>query len=525
MMVDDKDTTNAHAFDLNCSMNIKTEAEYSDTDGLRMYKRKKRRKMSNFNSDDKIKAADESASAQDKHLLSFDEFTDGPGECSFRHRSTSTVLQGMHPSFNGHEERLDGCTQNTYVTYQESSCMPVIKKSFDNIERNDNQSNGSAPKLSEVMSCRLLKESERSTSSELCRDALSDILNSDTFSELCGLLLKNFGVVNINQVLNIDAISSKMQNGAYETSPMLYLKDIQQVWTKLQQVGSEMVTLAQSLSDKSRAYCEQLPRAAEPRGCQGCGEIAELRNCLVCDSCEDIYHLSCTELVGTEIPPSSWYCTNCLSNGLGSPHDDCVVCKKLKAANGVPTTHQSQHVPNSSDKHLHDVTNKSQSSNICFICKSEVKVGDDFRTCGHSLCAHKYYHYKCLSQKQLGVCGPCWYCPSCLCRRCLVDRDDDQIVLCDCCDEAYHIYCASPQLHSIPKGSWFCKKCDRELKRIRTMRRIYESMQKKVKIEDGSEKEEHEEVMNEREGLDMLVNAAKTLSNRDGFWDTRSSIL
>ncbi|KAI3725908.1 hypothetical protein L1987_65704 [Smallanthus sonchifolius] len=140
-------------------------------------------------------------------------------------------------------------------------------------------------------------------------------------------------------------------------------------------------------------------------------------------------------------------------------------------------------------------------------------MDDNFRKCGHSLCAHEYYHYKCLTNKQLGVYGPYWYCPSCLCRRCLVDKDDDQIVLCDGCDQAYHIYCASPQLDSIPEGNWFCGNCDRGLKRIRTMRRVYENMQKKVKIEDESEKDEHEAPVAELEGIDMLVTAAKTLTH------------
>ncbi|KAF5765887.1 putative histone-lysine N-methyltransferase chromatin regulator PHD family [Helianthus annuus] len=487
--------------------------EGSSSEGLRFYKRRKRIKMSD--SDDKMKAADGSVPNQDNHLLSFDASTYEPGECSLR------------PCSNGHENSLAGCSQNTCMTHKESGFTPVIKKSLDNVERSDNQTNSSAPEPSRDMSCGLSKQSEGSTHSELCFGALSDILNSDKFSQVCGLLLKNFGVVNVNQVLNIDAISSKMKNGAYETSPVLCVKDIQQVWTKLQQVGNEMVTLANNLSDISRAHydqCFRKPHATEAGGCQRCGEKAEVKNCLVCDSCEDVYHLSCTELVGTEIP-LNWYCASCVSNGAGSPHDNCVVCEKLKASasvplvNGVSTNEQSQDVPN-----LHDVTDENQSSNICFMCKSEVKIGDDYKRCGHSLCGHKFYHAKCLTSKQLVVCGPCWYCPSCLCRRCLVDKDDDQIVLCDGCDEAYHIYCTLPQLLSIPKGSWFCRKCDRKVKGINTMKRVYESMQKKVKIEDGLEKAERE-ATDEREGIDMLVTAAKTLGSSDAFWNTRSNIL
>ncbi|XP_071711203.1 PHD finger protein EHD3-like isoform X2 [Rutidosis leptorrhynchoides] len=465
--------------------------------------------------DDKIKADNGSAFDRYVRRLSGNAFPVAQGEYSVQH-SREIVLQQMYQSLNGHQDGIGGCIRNALMTYPESACTSVTK----------------------VDSSGLVKHPEGSTISDLCRQSFTGILNSDKFSDLCGLLINNFGTVNVNRILDVEAIHSKMKNGAYETSPMLYLKDTQQVWMKLQQVGNEMVTLAQSLSDKSMAHYQQIvrqPRAAEACGasnCHGCGEKADVTKCLVCDSCEEIYHLACTDLVGTQIPPKSWYCSSCVSNGIGSPHDDCLVCDKLKAAayvNGVPTNEQSQDIP-SNDTEMWDVAEETEGLKICFICKSEVNIGENFRTCGHSLCAHKFYHYKCLTYRQLGVCGTCWYCPSCLCRRCLVDKDDDQIVLCDGCDQAYHIYCATPQLNCIPKGRWFCGKCERELKRIRTMKRVYEKIQKKVKVEEDvseheavsvvneegeEEEEEEEEVVNKSGGLDMLVTAAKTLGHQE----------
>eukprot|EP00316_Scyphosphaera_apsteinii_P008183 CAMPEP_0119337830 /NCGR_PEP_ID=MMETSP1333-20130426/94806_1 /TAXON_ID=418940 /ORGANISM="Scyphosphaera apsteinii, Strain RCC1455" /LENGTH=466 /DNA_ID=CAMNT_0007348969 /DNA_START=82 /DNA_END=1482 /DNA_ORIENTATION=- len=43
-----------------------------------------------------------------------------------------------------------------------------------------------------------------------------------------------------------------------------------------------------------------------------------------------------------------------------------------------------------------------------------------------------------------------------------MDRDDaGSMLLCDLCDEAFHIYCLEPPLDEIPEGQWFCKMCAR----------------------------------------------------------------
>ncbi|KVG94851.1 PHD finger protein EHD3 [Cynara cardunculus var. scolymus] len=560
-MVDERETTNGHGCDLNCSMGPTTGAtnkggllldgnsggfsfgEGTSAEGLRIYKRRKRRKMSNSDEmtksifNDKIKDADGVASDQDALRLSFDAFPIGAGECSLRH-CRKIVLQQMYQSLGGCEDGLGHCILNALVSYPESGTS-AVKEPLDGVEKSDNQTHNCATELSHFMSSGLLNQSESSTISGLCGRAFFDILMSDKFSELCALLLKNFDGVNVNGILDVNAINMRMKTGAYESLPMLYLKDVQQVWTKLQQVGNEMVMLAKGLSDKSRDDYEQLVRkakASEACNCQGCGEKADVGNCLVCDSCEEIYHVSCSEIVGTEIPPRSWYCAKCVSNGIGSPHDNCVVCEKLKA---IPTNADQveEDVPNGFEADMHDEITDG-SSKICFICKSEVKKGDNFRTCGHLLCGHKFYHHRCLTSKQLGVYGPSWFCPSCLCRGCLVDKDDENIVLCDGCDQAYHTYCMSPQLHSIPKGSWFCDKCDRELKQIRRMKLAYENMQNKVKVEEGGgtgleKKSEYEDVAvmdedddEERDksggGLEMLVTAAKTLSHQESEYGYHS---
>ncbi len=44
--------------------------------------------------------------------------------------------------------------------------------------------------------------------------------------------------------------------------------------------------------------------------------------------------------------------------------------------------------------------------------------------------------------------------------------DDENMLLCDGCDDGYHIYCCTPKLREIPDGDWFCEEC-RPSKRAR----------------------------------------------------------
>ncbi|XP_045395000.1 lysine-specific demethylase 5D isoform X2 [Lemur catta] len=45
------------------------------------------------------------------------------------------------------------------------------------------------------------------------------------------------------------------------------------------------------------------------------------------------------------------------------------------------------------------------------------------------------------------------------CRLCSRGDEDDKLLLCDGCDENYHIFCLLPPLPEIPRGVWRCPKC------------------------------------------------------------------
>ena len=45
------------------------------------------------------------------------------------------------------------------------------------------------------------------------------------------------------------------------------------------------------------------------------------------------------------------------------------------------------------------------------------------------------------------------------CKICRKKGDDDRLLLCDDCNQAFHMYCLRPQLIHVPRGDWFCAAC------------------------------------------------------------------
>ncbi|XP_044474686.1 PHD finger protein EHD3-like isoform X4 [Mangifera indica] len=350
------------------------------------------------------------------------------------------------------------------------------------------------------------------------------------------------------------------------------------VWGKLQEIGAEMISLANSVAEFSRTSCsehvggpikydeeknEQLfsgetnfdAKMVQPEAggvnkvctCRCCEEKADGKDCLVCDSCEEMYHVSCIEPAVQEIPLKNWYCGSCTAKGIGSPHENCVVCETLNAptnqgilvGDGTSPAYETfiefEGKSNSNTDEVQESEEKRYLMYPCGICGVRVASCDEFQYCDHDYCPYKLYHNRCLTPKQSKSYGSRWLCPSCLCRGCFTDKDDDKIVLCEACDHAYHIYCMEPPRSSIPKHRWFCRKCEAGLKEIRRVKEVYENEKKKkgdknIKAyENGQKKKSKEDISHEnleknlngkseeesdggRGGMDMLLNAAKTLN-------------
>ncbi|CAA2969669.1 PHD finger EHD3 isoform X1 [Olea europaea subsp. europaea] len=483
-------------------------------------------------------------------------------DCSLK-QQRNYVLEQICQSLES-EGGLKKCIQNALLFHPGSGSLSTLKDSIPSengskcslpsrFVRDDIQS--AAPGSVGKTSSGSVNESNHRTGTELSWSMFSDIIMSEKFAQLCNLLLENFQGLKAEKLLDLSLINSRMKEGAYESSPVLFYSDIQQVWKKLQKVGTDMITLAKCLSDKSNtsfrtqvgSSVHDIPEDCrhefltqesdmhakeeqteacptfEVGTCRCCGEKSDGKNSLVCDSCEEMYHISCIEPAVKEIPLRSWYCPNCTAKGIESPHDDCIACERLNASRSpIDADGEDDLVDDEAPEELEDSSNEIVGDELqlvergerfqnCKVCGAQVRNDEDYRICGHSFCSQKFFHVRCLTSKQLKSYGPCWYCPSCLCRACLRDQDDDKIVLCDGCDHAYHIYCMQPPCTRIPKGKWFCKKCDSDLQRVQRAKWMYENTQNKSKMRASDGTIKGEEGLDKAGGVDMLLNAAKTL--------------
>ncbi|OIW04515.1 hypothetical protein TanjilG_13897 [Lupinus angustifolius] len=397
--------------------------------------------------------------------------------------------------------------------------------------RSQNETNGH-----DIMRSGCSSEPDARGGTERCHSVLCNILTSENSSSLCKMLLENFQGIKPQHIFDFSVINTRMKEQAYEHSPTLFLSDIEQVWRKLQDAGNEIVSITKSLSDMSRAsYCEKMKSKGH------CGKKADGMDCLVCDSCEEMYHMPCIEPAVKEIPYKSWFCANCSGKGIKSQHENCVVCERLNVSKTLNNIASEETIPTNEETltELEENSNCSLDDGIqvsiggtnspdCKICGDEVD-GDKVKICGHPFCPSKYYHVRCLSSKLMKLYAQCWYCPFCLCQVCLTDQDDDEIVLCDSCDHAYFIYCMKPLRTSVPEGKWFCRKCNAGIQAIRRAKKAYESKKWRTDVNVSKPNNENVKKWNNKRGresdkargMDMLLTAASTLNFEENLTTTQ----
>ncbi|KAI4307217.1 hypothetical protein L6164_030428 [Bauhinia variegata] len=458
------------------------------------------------------------------------------------------VLRHLYQSLGDDKGGIEGCIRKALMHRPKASCATTVKEAHKIDKDRQECSSQLSHRLrteangnTDVMLDRCFTKSDRHSVTDICQDVLCHMFSSEKFNLLCNVLNENFKGMQPESVFDLSVINSRMKEGAYEHSPTLFLSDIQQVWKKLHDTGNKIVSLAKSLSNMSRnsyygqagvsmhstfedeklEFCNwesdshMKPEQTDERStyklctCRHCGDRADGTDCLVCDSCEKMYHISCIEPAVKEISHKNWYCADCTASGIGSPHQNC---KELEDNS------------NCNYDGLQGST-AGKDSTVCSVCGTDVD-GENMKICGHPFCLSKHYHVRCLTRKQLNSYGPRWYCPSCLCQVCLTDQDDDKIVICDGCDHGYHIYCMNPPRTSIPNGKWFCRKCDAGIQAIRRAKKAYES-NKQRKMGQGSIRpcgnlgkkwnNKRGRELDKGGGMEMLLTAANTLNNEENM--------
>ncbi|AQK96044.1 uncharacterized protein [Zea mays] len=400
-----------------------------------------------------------------------------------------------------------------------------------------------------------------------CQNILKDVLRSENFALLCSVLCRTVHQDGERtRYFDFGVIDSRMKNGNYGPEPELFVHDLKLLWEDLKVAGQDIVHLANNLSSLTEDSYEKLvgrergsdddelneavvarsepknlvqPNASVPLTSQGfnqlldqpgpsdpsvvykdsicnrCGKVAGAGSVLKCYRCMLPCHISCIEATGSPISTGRWCCKNCSAGtkepvegdmvlAHGNPnclHESCVVCDRLAAC-------RSPKCDNSRALVISSVDPEIDTCYSCKICGGTEEDEKRFLICGNVLCRYMYYHIGCLKSMQISTSvergSPCWYCPSCLCRVCLCDKDDDLTILCDGCDEAYHIYCITPRHTSIPKGQWYCSSCSVE--RAEEGMRQYERRTLKLHRKEDAGLQSWN-----FDGVDLLLSAAEQL--------------
>ena len=91
------------------------------------------------------------------------------------------------------------------------------------------------------------------------------------------------------------------------------------------------------------------------------------------------------------------------------------------------------------------------------------------------------------------------------CRVCNGNHENDKILLCDKCDDQYHLFCLDPPLDEVPSDDWYCPKCSRRTRAAAKPKKV-----QRMEEEEDEEEDEEEEADNATD--DEFVDEASTAS-------------
>jgi len=105
---------------------------------------------------------------------------------------------------------------------------------------------------------------------------------------------------------------------------------------------------------------------------------------------------------------------------------------------------------------------KTIPSVFCTFCGEGSIENDELVRC--STCEKSMHGYRCLNYENPIILKVIktypWQCVDCKkCIQCGTVEHDDELLFCDHCDRAYHLFCLKPPLSEPPAGEWFCQLC------------------------------------------------------------------
>ncbi|KAK5647561.1 hypothetical protein RI129_002453 [Pyrocoelia pectoralis] len=78
------------------------------------------------------------------------------------------------------------------------------------------------------------------------------------------------------------------------------------------------------------------------------------------------------------------------------------------------------------------------------------------------------------------------------CQVCRKQSNAESMILCDSCNKGQHLFCFRPKLKVVPKDSWYCKDCEKEIEKETKLEEVETKTPKWKKIVDPDTSEESE---------------------------------
>jgi len=197
---------------------------------------------------------------------------------------------------------------------------------------------------------------------------------------------------------------------------LIYSEDELQVEEKRQVVREESKT-----AHKESESEDEEQEDGNREGCRICRSTDDPDTMLLCDGCDQEYHMQCLQPPLRSIPKGKWFCPNCRGKAGGKA-----------AASSSKKDKSSSKAGSSKSKGSRDRSSSSKKAKP----------------------AAPALVYTLVEPEMPADYG--------ICKKCHINEGDP--LLCDRCDDAYHLQCASPPLDTVPEGDWFCGPCLEEMK-------------------------------------------------------------